>query len=126
MINRNAIEIAAFLEDHPAIEQVWHPSLADQELYDRYARSEASYGGVLSFTLEFPEENTIPFYDKLACCKGPNLGTVFTLCCPFVMLAHYHELDWAEDAGVSRWLIRLSVGTEPVEELIDRIERALT
>jgi cystathionine gamma-synthase len=126
VINRNAIEIAAFLEDHPAIEQVWHPSLTDQERYDHYARSEASYGGVLSFTLEFPEENTIPFYDKLACCKGPNLGTVFTLCCPFVMLAHYHELDWAEDAGVSRWLIRLSVGTEPVQELIDRIERALT
>ena len=125
LINRNAIEIAAFLEDHPAIEQVWHPSLKDQELYDRYARTEASYGGVLSFTLEFPEENTIPFYDKLACCKGPNLGTVFTLCCPFVMLAHYHELDWAEDAGVSRWLIRLSVGTEPVQELIDRMERAL-
>jgi cystathionine gamma-synthase len=126
VINRNAIEIAAFLEEHPAIEQVWHPSLTDQECYDRYARSEASYGGVLSFTLEFPEENTIPFYDKLACCKGPNLGTVFTLCCPFVMLAHYHELDWAEDAGVSRWLIRLSVGTEPAQELIDRIERALS
>ena len=126
VINRNAIEIAAFLEEHPAIEQVWHPSLNDQECYDRYARSEASYGGVLSFTLEFPEENTIPFYDKLACCKGPNLGTVFTLCCPFVMLAHYHELDWAEDAGVSRWLIRLSVGTEPAQELIARSERALS
>ena len=39
LINRNAIEIAAFLEDHPAIEQVWHPSLVDQELYDHYARS---------------------------------------------------------------------------------------
>ena len=51
---------------------------------------------------------------------------VFTLCCPFVMLAHYNELDWAEDAGVSRWLIRLSVGTEPVQDLIKRIENALT
>ncbi|MFL2877272.1 MAG: aminotransferase class I/II-fold pyridoxal phosphate-dependent enzyme [Pontiellaceae bacterium] len=126
LINRNAIEIATYLEEHPAVEQVWHPSLEDKERYNRYARSEASYGGVLSFTLEFPEENTIPFYDKLACCKGPNLGTVFTLCCPFVMLAHYNELDWAEDAGVSRWLIRLSVGTEPVQDLIKRIENALT
>ena len=126
LINQNAIEIATFLDEHPAIEQVWYPSLENKERYDRYARSEDSYGGVLSFTLEFPEENTIPFYDKLACCKGPNLGTVFTLCCPFVMLAHYNELDWAEDAGVSRWLIRLSVGTEPVQNLISRIEDALT
>jgi len=125
-INRNALQIAAFLEEHPAIEQVWHPSLTDHEIYDRHARQADSYGGVLSFTLEFPEENTIPFYDKFNVCKGPNLGTTYTLCCPFVMLAHYHELDWAEDAGASRWLIRLSVGTEPVEELIDRLERALT
>tara|TARA_X000000950_G_C13871508_1_gene643074 strand:+ start:726 stop:854 length:129 start_codon:yes stop_codon:yes gene_type:complete len=42
------------------------------------------------------------------------------------MLAHYHELDWAEDAGASRWLIRLSIGTEPAAEIIDRLERALT
>lgn len=125
-INRNALQIAAFLEEHPAIEQVWHPSLTDHEIYDRHARQADSYGGVLSFTLEFPEENTIPFYDKFNVCKGPNLGTIYTLCCPFVMLAHYHELNWAEDAGASRWLIRLSVGTEPVDELIDRLERALT
>ena len=41
------------------------------------------------------------------------------------MLAHYHELDWAEEAGASRWLLRLSVGTEPIEALIARFEAAL-
>ena len=125
IINKNTLEIVAFLKDHPAIEKVWYPNLTSKNIYDHYARKEKSYGGVLSFVLEYPEENTIPFYDKLDICKGPNLGTVFSLCCPFVMLAHYNELDWAEEAGVSRWLIRLSVGLEPATEIIARLDKAL-
>ena len=38
------------------------------------------------------------------------------------MLAHYNELDWAEDAGIAL-ADCLSVGTEPVQDLIKRIER---
>jgi cystathionine gamma-synthase len=41
------------------------------------------------------------------------------------LLAHYTELDWAESCGVSRYLIRLSVGLEEPEELWQRIEKAL-
>ena len=65
-------------------------------------------------------------YDRLEVCKGPSLGTVFTLACPFTLLAHYTELEWAEACGVSRYLIRLSVGLEDPEELWGRIERALS
>jgi cystathionine gamma-synthase len=50
---------------------------------------------------------------------------VFTLACPFTLLAHYTELEWAEACGVSRYLIRLSVGLEQPEELWQRMERAL-
>jgi cystathionine gamma-synthase len=125
IINKNTQKLVDFLEQHPAIEELWHPSITDPERYERFSRQAGAYGGVLSFTLNFPEENTIPFYDRFACSKGPNLGTTYSLCCPFVMLAHYHELDWAEEAGASRWLLRLSVGTEPVETLIARFEDAL-
>jgi cystathionine gamma-synthase len=50
---------------------------------------------------------------------------VFTLACPFTLLAHYSELDWAESCGVSRHLIRISVGLEDPEDLIEDFERAL-
>ena len=66
-----------------------------------------------------------PFTIALAVCKGPSLGTVFTLACPFTLLAHYTELDWAESCGVSRYLIRISVGLEDPEELWSRLDRAL-
>ena len=64
-------------------------------------------------------------YDRLAFCKGPSLGTVFTLACPFTLLAHYTELDWAESCGVSRYLIRISAGLEDPEDLWQRMEDAL-
>ena len=57
------------------------------------------------------------FYDSLSVNKGPSLGTNFTLACPYTILAHYTELDFAESFGISRYLIRVSVGLEEYEEL---------
>jgi len=47
--------------------------------------------------------------------KGPSLGTNFTLVCPYTLLAHYCELDWAASFGVPGHLIRVSVGLEAPE-----------
>ena len=64
-------------------------------------------------------------YDALPLAKGPSLGTNFTLVCPYTLLAHYEELDWAESCGVPRHLIRVSAGLEPLGDLVARFERAL-
>ena len=70
--------------------------------------------------------NTSPrFYDALRVCKGPSLGTNFTLVCPYTLLAHYDELDWAESCGVPRHLIRVSAGLEDSADLVTRFEEAL-
>ena len=58
-------------------------------------------------------------------CKGPSLGTNFSLVCPYTLLAHYEELDWAESCGVDRTLLRVSCGVEPEEVILDRMMRAL-
>ena len=65
------------------------------------------------------------FYNSLKVCKGPSLGTIFTLACPYVLLAHYKELDWAKDCGIPHSLIRVSVGLEQSEDLWDRFKIAL-
>jgi cystathionine gamma-synthase len=62
----------------------------------------------------------------MAVCKGPSLGTSFTLAWPFTLLAHYTELEWAESCGVSRNLIRISVGLEDPELTWQRLEQAIT
>jgi cystathionine gamma-synthase len=124
-INRTARVVCEYLNQHPAVEEVFYPAFRDKEMYDRFKRPGGGYGGLFSFVLKNAADCTEAFYDALEITKGPNLGTRFSLCCPFVLLAHYNELDWAEAAGASRHLIRISTGLEPAEELIARLQRAL-
>ncbi len=124
-INANGLELATWLAGHPAVAQVWHPSLTTRENYDAVRRKNGGYGGLLSFVLKAPKK-TPKVYDSLRLSKGPSFGTPFTLVCPYVMLAHYHELEWAEGCGVSSHLLRVSCGLEPIESLIATFEQALT
>lgn len=71
------------------------------------------------------EQSSATFYNHMDCAKGPSLGTNFTLCSPYTILAHYGELDWAAQFGVCRYLIRVSVGLEDKEKLISSFAKAL-
>ena len=124
-MNRNANQLARWLTEQPQIERVYHPSLDAQRFDWMNEHSTEHNGGLLSIVLKNPSVTTPVVFDHLAICKGPNLGTNFTLCCPYTILAHFTELDFVEQCGVSRWLLRISVGTEPIEELKRRFEHAL-
>lgn len=123
--NANALWLAERLRQHPAIERVWYPKWEFSAAYEAVRRDKGGWGALLTFLPRNAEARAPAIYDRLAVCKGPSLGTVFTLACPFTLLAHYTELDWAELCGVSRFLIRLSVGLEPPADLWQRLERAL-
>ncbi len=123
--NATALKVCEHLHAHPAVASVYYPAFTDRKMYDQVRRPDGGYGGLFSFVLKEPEKYTEAFYDALEITKGPNLGTSFSLCCPFTLIAHYDELDWAEAAGASRWLIRISVGTEEADDLIARLDRAL-
>eukprot|EP00601_Ochromonadales_sp_CCMP2298_P014759 CAMPEP_0173237318 /NCGR_PEP_ID=MMETSP1142-20121109/11981_1 /TAXON_ID=483371 /ORGANISM="non described non described, Strain CCMP2298" /LENGTH=110 /DNA_ID=CAMNT_0014167989 /DNA_START=57 /DNA_END=385 /DNA_ORIENTATION=+ len=81
-------------------------------------------GCLLSLVLH-PSLSAQAFFDALDTHKGPSLGTNFTLACPYTLLAHYSELPWAAQFGVHEGLIRVSVGCEPVEELVSIFSAAL-
>ena len=57
--------------------------------------------------------------------QGPGFGTNFTLACPYTLLAHYHELDWAASCGVEASLVRVWVGLDPPEHLLEVFGSAL-
>lgn len=123
--NANGLLIAERLRLHPAVEQVWYPKWSFGDAYEAVRRPGGGWGGLVTFLPRDAERTAPLIYDNLAVCKGPSLGTSFTLACPFTLLAHYTELEWAEACGVPRYLIRLSVGLEDPEELWGRIVRAL-
>ena len=65
------------------------------------------------------------FYDALPCAKGPSLGTNFTLACPYTILAHYCELEWAAEYGIEEHIVRISVGMEDKRMLLEGFTEAL-
>ncbi len=122
-LNKSCLALKNHLEDHPGIAQVLHP--ANCKNFQSLMRPKAGFGCLLSFELKGGLEKAKRFYDSLQVCKGPSLGTNFTLACPYVLLAHYEELEWAEKCGVPRNLLRVSVGLENTEELWGRFKKAL-
>ena len=64
------------------------------------------------------------FYDKIDLSKGPSLGTNFSLACPYTLLAHYHELDFAMTYDVQPNLIRFAIGLEDLDVMKEKFEVA--
>ncbi|WP_367872948.1 PLP-dependent transferase [Luteolibacter sp. Populi] len=122
--NANGDALAAMLAAHPAVGEVWHPSLVTRENYDRIKAPRGGYGPLLSFVLKNPKKAGKVF-DALKVTKGPSFGTPFTLACPYTLLAHYRELDWADGCGVPPELIRVSCGTEETSVLLAHFAAAL-
>lgn len=124
-INANALALTNLLSSQSRIKAVYYPTLSPtRAFYDHCRTPDGGYGGLLSATF-WSTEDARKFFDALETAKGPSLGTNFTLSSPYVLLAHYGELDWAERYGVERDLIRFSVGLEREEELLDIFKRAL-
>ena len=123
--NQNGLRLAERLRRHPAVERVWYPKWEFSEAYEAVRRPGGGWSALLAFLPRNGQTRSAGIYDRLELCKGPSLGTVFTLACPFLLLAHYTELEWAESCGVPRCLIRLSVGLEDPEDIWRRLERAL-
>jgi cystathionine gamma-synthase len=118
-----AQQLAEFLKSHPAVEDVFYPSASTEGLAE-ILRPQAAPGCLFSFTLKNPTKAPA-VYDALRVCKGPSLGTNFTLVCPYTLLAHYTELEWAAECGVAANLLRVSVGLEELDDLKARFSEAL-
>lgn len=123
-VNANGLALVEWLAAHPAVAEVWHPSITQRENYLKVMRKGGGFGGLISFVLKNAKK-TPKVYDALRFCKGPSFGTTFTLVCPYTLLAHYTELEWAEGCGVSPALLRVSTGLEPIETIIAAFEEAL-
>ena len=125
-INQTAVKVADYLRTHPCVKDLYYPKYNTPENYESVMKEGGGYGGLMSILLNDAKDHTPKFYDALRVCKGPSLGTNYTLACPYTILAHYDELEWVESQGVSRYLIRLSVGLESPEDLIERLEAAFS
>jgi len=94
-INASTIRVAAFLEAHSAVRQVWWAlQPATRANYLQVARAPDAVGCMISFTLHAEMEN---FYDRVRLPKGPSFGMQTTLLSPFIYLAT--TISWFPPPG---------------------------
>ncbi|KAM5543535.1 hypothetical protein V8D89_002786 [Ganoderma adspersum] len=106
------------------VKDVFYPRWETPAHYARCRIDGGGYGGLFSLTFTSAAASRA-FFDTLPCMKGPSLGSNFTLACPYTILAHYAELDWAAGWGVEEGLVRVSVGLEERGALLRGIGAAL-
>lgn len=108
--------------------KIYYPTLTSEETKRHYdavrCKTDGGYGGLFSLTF-FNLEQSRVFFNSLRLCKGPSLGTNFTLACPYAILAHYQELDKVARYGVERSLVRVSVGLENNDYLCRVFQHAI-
>lgn len=126
--NQNAWEIASFLETHPTIAAVHYPGLSSHPDHAIAKEHMTGFGGMLSFEVASDFDGTKRVMDQLKKIKlATSLGGVTSLANQPITNTHAALSPEArQKAGVSESLVRLSVGIEAVQTLIDDLNQALT
>ncbi len=126
--NRNAQKLAEFLHDHPLVKNVYYPGLPSHVGHEIANRQMNGFGGMLSFELVCNTQAALEFTSKLRLITpAVSLGGVESILC-FPAKTSHAELSMKdrEKQGISDSLIRLSVGIEDIEDLINDIENAFS
>ena len=123
----NAHKVANFLNSHEMVEKVYWPGLDSHKNHDVAKKQMSGFGGMLSFRIkDFNKEQTIKFLEKLHLFTlAESLGGVESLCGHPATMTHASiPVEEREKSGVTDSLIRLSVGIEDVDDLIDDLKNA--
>ncbi len=126
--NASALQVATFLENHPAIEGVFYPGLASHAGHQIASQQMRGYGGMLSFTLKENSFDAIRrFVPRLQIAHAAaNLGAVETTIGPPATTSHVECTPEQRAAfGIPEGLIRYSTGIEDIEDLLVDLKQAL-
>lgn len=123
----NAEKIATFLENHPAVESVYYPSLESFAQHDLAKRQMARFGGMIAFELKGGLDAGRKLMNRLSMItRAVSLGDAETLIQHPASMTHstYSEEERAE-YQITDGLIRLSAGLECIDDILADLEHAL-
>lgn len=125
--NSNATHLARFLEEHEKVERVWYPGLASHPQHELAQQMLEGYGGMVTFRIQGDDQDGIQFMRALdVASEAASLGGVETLVSmPFNTSHSYLTEEERAAIGIMPGTIRLSVGVEHVDDLIEDVDAAL-
>lgn len=126
--SENAKKIAEYLLTHPKVDKVYYPGLKYHHNHDIAAKQQKNFGGMVSFSLK---EDTLEAAKRFLTrtkifLLAENLGDVRSLGShPATMTHKSTPIEVRKETGIQDSLIRLSVGIENIDDLLNDIKQAL-
>lgn len=123
----SALRIASVLEDHPRVNQVRYPFLASHPQHDLARRQMSGGGTVVTFEVDGGKQRAFEVLDALRCIDiSNNLGDAKSLVTHPATTTHRRLGEQGRLAvGITDGIVRLSVGLEDPDDLIEDLQRAL-
>lgn len=125
---RSALAVAQFLESHPKIEKINYPGLKSFPQYELGKKQMTGYGGLMSFQLKTNDLNKIKtFFNSLSLFQiGVSWGGHESLIyAPAISYLKELSKEQFEGMGISLGDMRISIGLEHAQDLIDDLNRCL-
>lgn len=126
--NNNALRVAHFLAGHAAVEEALYPGLPSHPQHQLACRQMRGFGGLVSFRIRGDLPEACQFLDNLRLFPiSVSLGGVDSIATTPLYTSHYGFSEAElQAAGITRNMIRLSIGIEDPDDLIADLEQALT
>jgi cystathionine gamma-lyase/cystathionine beta-lyase/cystathionine gamma-lyase/homocysteine desulfhydrase len=118
--------IAGFLAEHPKVKKVYYPGLGDHPQHERAKKLMTGFGGMIAFDLGSLAGARAVLNNVKLCSLAESLGGVETLISHPATMTHA-SVPEAKRAqlGITDGLVRISVGIEDVEDIIEDVDQAL-
>ncbi|HEX6126024.1 MAG TPA: cystathionine gamma-synthase [Pyrinomonadaceae bacterium] len=125
--DKNGRVVANFLAEHPKVQKVYYPGLASHPQHELAKQQQTGFGGMVAFeTGSFENAKRVLENVKL-CTLGESLGGVESLISHPATMTHASvPAETRDKLGITDGLVRVSVGIEDVEDIIEDLDQALS
>jgi cystathionine beta-lyase/cystathionine gamma-synthase len=125
--DKNGRAVAAFLDEHPKIQKVYYPGLVSHPQHEIARRQQTGFGGMVAFETGSLDNARKVLENVKICTLGESLGGVETLISHPATMTHASiPADKRNFLGISDGLVRISVGIEDIEDIIEDLDQALS
>lgn len=124
----NGEKVAEFLNNHPKVKTVYYPGLASHPYHEIAKKQMSAFGGMVSFDfVSGVKQDSISFLEKVKIFTlAESLGGVESLANHPALMTHASiPEDKRKEVGITDDLVRLSVGVEDIEDLLEDLKQAL-
>ena len=124
--DKNGRAVAAFLDEHPKVERVYYPGLQSHAQHALASRQQKGFGGMVAFETGSLENAKRVLEGVKLCTLAESLGGVESLISHPATMTHASvPTEKRQQLGITDGLVRISVGIEDIEDIIEDLDQAL-